>query len=166
MDFDITSLLNKSSESKDAKTNGKTTKKVSPVNFFKVNRKIHCVLPNENCYFDINNDLYFPWFFFQPAVLGQYYVCIVFSLVIFLYHLPSAHLFYSLHYWLFIASYWCHFKGLKPGIQFFIFGFFIFGLNIYSGFKSEISIKTQYFIFQVSGPKKFIFCFTLIGLLG
>ena len=78
MDFDITSLLsNKSSESKDAKTNGKTTKKVSPLNFFKVNRKIQCVLFNENGYFDINNDIYFPWFFFQPAVLGQYYVCII-----------------------------------------------------------------------------------------
>ena len=61
MDFDITSLLNnKSSESKDAKTNGKTTKKVSPLNFFKVNRKIQCVLFNENGYFDINNDIYFP----------------------------------------------------------------------------------------------------------
>ena len=60
MDFDITSLLNKSSESKDAKTNGKTTKKVSPLNFFKVNRKIQCILSNENGYFDINNDIYFP----------------------------------------------------------------------------------------------------------
>ena len=60
MDFDITSLLNKSSESKDAKTNGKTTKKVSPLNFFKVNRKNPMYSFDETDYFDINNDVYFP----------------------------------------------------------------------------------------------------------
>ena len=64
----------------------------------------------------------------------------------FFYHLLSARLFYSIYYWLFIPSYWCHFKGLiKVNLEFsFSFSKFSFlGLNtyIYSGFKPEISIS-------------------------
>ena len=161
MDFDITSLLNKSSGSKDAKTNGKTTKKVSSLNFFKVNRKIQCIISSdENGYFDINNDIYFHDSF-SSLLFSVIIMYVLYSLLPnhFLYHLLSARLFYSIHYWLLIASYWYHLKGLiKVNLEFsFSFsGFSFLGLNtnIYSGLKPGFSIHSfqqdQYFIFQVS----------------
>ena len=82
MDFDITSLL--ASGSKDTKTNGKTTKKVSPLNFFKVNRKFQMYLTDENGYFN-NNDVFFFMILF-PACCSRSLSCmyyIVFSLIIF-----------------------------------------------------------------------------------
>ena len=156
MDFDITSLLNKSSESKDAKTNGKTTKKVSPLNFFKVNRKIQCIHLMKMVTLTLIMIIIFHDSFFSllfSVIIMYVLYCLLPNH--FLNHLLSARLFYSIHYWHLIARYWYRFKGLiKVNLEFsFSFSdFSILGLNtnIYSGFKPEISNKTQYFIFQVS----------------
>ena len=99
MDFDITSLLNKSSESKDAKTNGKTTKKVSPLNFFKVNRKIQCIhLMKLITLILIMMFIFHDSFFSLLFSVNIMYV--LYSLLPnhFLYHLLSAHLFDCLYY--------------------------------------------------------------------
>ena len=100
MDFDITSLLsNKSSESKDAKTNGKTTKKVSPLNFFKVNRKIQCIHLMKLITLILIMMFIFHDSFFS-LLFSVHIMYVLYSLLPnhFLYHLLSAHLFDSIYY--------------------------------------------------------------------